>query len=63
MSGRAGHPLSVEEQRDLMARVLDTAEVALRMGDMERCCKAIFVWAQRQEHLLAGEETWEDNRV
>jgi hypothetical protein len=47
----------------LLHTVLDTAEEALRMGDHERVIKVIFVWSQRREHLLAGDETWEDQHV
>jgi hypothetical protein len=47
----------------LMHQVLDAAEDALRAGDTERLTKVIFVWSQRREYLLAGEETWEDQHV
>jgi len=47
----------------LLHQVLDAAEEALRLGDSERLHKVIFVWSQRREHLLAGEETWEDQHI
>jgi hypothetical protein len=47
----------------LLHQVLDAAEEALRLGDHERVIKIIFVWSQRREHLLAGEETWEDQHI
>jgi len=47
----------------LLHQVLDAAEEALRLGDIERMTKVIFVWSQRREHLLAGEETWEDQHI
>jgi len=47
----------------LMHQVLDAAEDALRAGDIEKLTKVIFVWAQRREYLLAGDETWEDQHV
>jgi hypothetical protein len=47
----------------LLHQVLDDAEEALRLGDYERMTKVIFVWSQRREHLLAGEETWEDQHI
>lgn len=47
----------------LMHQVLDAAEDALRVGDTQRVLQIIFVWSQRREHLLAGEETWEDQHV
>jgi hypothetical protein len=57
-----GGPLRVDRVR-LLHQVLDDAEEALRLGDMERMHKVIFVWSQRREHLLAGEETWEDQHI
>jgi hypothetical protein len=47
----------------LLHQVLDDAEESLRLGDFERMHKVIFVWSQRREHLLAGEETWEDQHI
>ena len=47
----------------LMHKVLDAAENALRAGDIEKLTKVIFVWSQRREYLLAGDETWEDQHV
>lgn len=47
----------------LLHQVLDTAEGALRVGDHEKILKTILVWSQRREHLLAGEEKWEDEHV
>jgi hypothetical protein len=47
----------------ILHQVLDAAEDALRLGEHERVLKIIFVWSQRREHLLAGEETWEDQHV
>ena len=47
----------------LMHTVLDDAEDALRLGDVERMTKIIFVWSQRREYLLAGEEKWEDEHI
>lgn len=47
----------------LLHQVLDDAEESLRLGDYERMHKVIFVWSQRREHLLAGEETWEDQHI
>jgi hypothetical protein len=47
----------------LLHQVLNDAEEALRLGDHEKVLKIIFVWSQRREHLLAGEERWEDQHV
>lgn len=47
----------------IMHQVLDDAEEALRLGDHERVLKVVFVWSQRREHLLAGEETWEAQHI
>ena len=55
-----GDPMRLDRTM-LMRRVLDDAESALRMGDFEHMHKVIFVWSQRKEHLLAGEESWDDN--
>jgi len=57
-----GGPQRVDNVR-LLHQVLDEAEMALRLGDIERMTKVIFVWSQRREHLLAGEETWEDQHI
>jgi hypothetical protein len=57
-----GGPMRVDRVR-LLHQVLDDAEEALRLGDMERMTKVIFVWSQRREHLLAGEEMWEDQHI
>jgi hypothetical protein len=47
----------------LLHQVLDDAEEALRLGDSARVCKIVFVWSQRREYLLAGEERWEDEHI
>ena len=47
----------------LLHQVLDAAEEAMRVGDLERLYRVILVWSQRREHLLAGEETWEDQHI
>lgn len=47
----------------LLLEILDDAELSLRMGNFNRMSKVIFVWSQRREHLLAGEETWADQRI
>lgn len=48
---------------DLLLEVLDDAESSLRMGNFKRMSKVIFVWSQRRDHLLAGEETWADQNI
>lgn len=55
-------PLRVDRVK-LLHQVLDAAEEAMRVGDLERLYRVIFVWSQRREHLLAGEESWESEDV
>lgn len=47
----------------VMRQVLDDAEASLRLSNFNRLAKVIFVWSQRKDHLLAGEETWADQRI
>jgi hypothetical protein len=55
--------LNRADRAALLHQVLNTAEDALRAGDTDKVIKTIFVWSQRREYLLAGEETWEDQHV
>lgn len=42
---------------------LDDADLAMRIGDPYRLHKIGFVWSQRRDHILAGEETWADQHI
>lgn len=55
--------MSTETQRDMMLAVLDDLERSVRVSDVPRAAFIGFVWAQRREHLLAGEESWADQRI
>lgn len=49
-------------KRELLA-VLDDIEASVRVSDFDRLAKCAFVWSQRRDHILDGEETWEDQRI
>lgn len=46
-----------------LTAILDDADASLRAADVKRAMKIIFVWGQRREHLLNGDETWEDQKI
>lgn len=48
---------------DVAVQILDEMDAALRLADTEWVIKAALVWGQRREHILAGEETWEDQNM
>lgn len=48
---------------DAMIAALIDLEESIRMGDFDRLHKVAFVWAQRHEYLLAGTETWADQKI
>lgn len=39
---------------------LRDAEGALRLGRPDKAVEALFIWSQRSDRILAGEETWAD---
>lgn len=41
-----------------MFAALADMEEALRYGDTELALHCVFVWSQRGERIMAGEETW-----
>lgn len=43
-----------------MHKFLSHAEKCLRLGDSSALLVTIFIWSQRSERILAGEETFED---
>lgn len=45
----------------VQAEVLASMEGAFRMGDYDAVMHRLFIWSQRQDHLLNGTETWKDN--
>jgi hypothetical protein len=54
-----GCPMTIEE----LTAILDDADASLRAADVKRAMKIILVWGQRRDHLLNGEETWEDQKI
>lgn len=55
--------MNLTQENQLLYTVLADAEASLRMGNINRMSKVVFVWSQRRDHLLAGEETWADQRI
>lgn len=44
-------------------KFLNYMEKAIRLGDHEAISFSAFVWAQRGDYILAGEETFEDQKL
>lgn len=57
------HRSGMTDRETVMLDVLNDLESSVRMGDLPRCSFIAFVWSQRRDHLLAGEETWADQRI
>lgn len=55
--------MDLTQENILLRTVLDDAERSLRLSNFDRMSKVIFVWSQRRDHLLAGEETWADQKI
>jgi hypothetical protein len=53
----------LENQNTELKKVLDNLELAVRMADYELCVFIGFVWSQRSEYILKGEETWNDQKI
>jgi hypothetical protein len=41
---------------------LNDLEAALRLGDEMRVCEGVFIWSQHKDEILAGNETWADQK-
>lgn len=42
---------------------LDDADASLRFSDINRALTVAFIWGQRRERILNGEETWADQNL